>query len=112
MLPVLAWTLVALAAAAAVVLVASAASGGGRGGAGFLADLRAGVSARRHPDAEDAAAARAAEIEPVDVRLDEFLRATAVDDDGYLRVDEVRDVLTKARDRAVRGVQHLGSRSS
>jgi hypothetical protein len=48
----------------------------------------------------------------VDVRLDEFLRATAVDDDGYLQVDEVRDVLTKARDRAVRGVQSLGHRSA
>jgi hypothetical protein len=56
MLPVLVWTLVALVAAAAVVLVAS---GGDRRGAGFLADLRAGVSARRHPDAEHAAAARA-----------------------------------------------------
>lgn len=112
MLPVLVWTLVALAAAAVVVLVASATTSGGRGGAGFLADLRAGVSARRHPDAEDAAATRAAAIEPVDVRLDEFLRATAVDDDGYLQVDEVRDVLMKARDRAVRGVQHLGSRSA
>lgn len=112
MLPVLVWTLVALVAAAAVVLVASAASGEGRRGAGFLADLRAGVAARRHPDAEDVAATRAAEIEPVDVPLDEFLRATAVDDDGYLQVDEVRDVLTKARDRAVRGVQSLGHRSA
>jgi hypothetical protein len=112
MLPVLVWTCVALLAAAAVAMVASAANGDGRRGAGFLTDLRAGVAARRHPGAEDAAAARAAEIEPVDVRLDEFLRATAVDDDGYLQVDEVRDVLTKARDRAVRGVQHLGNRSA
>jgi len=112
MLTVLVWTFVALVAAAAVVLVASAASGGGRRGAGFVADLRAGVAARRHPDAESDAAAHAAEIEPVDVRLDEFLRATAVDDDGYLQVDEMRDVLTKARDRAVRSVQGLGSRSA
>ncbi|MGV8976564.1 MAG: hypothetical protein ACOH17_00820 [Cellulomonas sp.] len=112
MLTVLVWTLVALVAAAAVAAVASATSGGGRQGAGFFADLRAGISARRHPDAEDAAAARAAAVEPVDVRLDEFLRATAVQDDGYLQVDEVRDVLTKARDRAVRSVHHLGSRSA
>jgi hypothetical protein len=112
MLPVLVWTLVALVAAAAVVLVASATNGEGRRGSGFLADLRAGVAARRHPDAEDLAAARAAEIEPVDVPLDEFLQATAVDDDGYLQVDEVRDVLTKARDRAVRGVQSFGHHRS
>ena len=109
MLPVLVWTLVALVAAAAVVLVAS---GEGHRGAGFLADLRAGVAARRHPDADDLSAARAAEIEPVDVPLDEFLRATAVDDEGYLQVDEVRDALTKARDRAVRGVQSLGHPSA
>jgi hypothetical protein len=109
MLPLLVWTLVALVAAAVVALIANAASSGeGLGGVGFLTDLRAGLAARRHPDAEDAAATRAAEVEPVDVRLDEFLQATAVDDDGYLQADEMRDALTKARDRAVRGVQGLG----
>jgi hypothetical protein len=113
MLPVFVWTLVALAAAAAVALIANAASSGdGPGGAGFLTDLRAGLAARRHPDTADVAAARAAEVEPVDVPLDEFLRATAVDDDGYLQADEVRDAFAKVRDRAVRGVQGLGHRSA
>jgi hypothetical protein len=113
MLPVFVWTLAALVAAAAVALIANAASGGdGPGGAGFLTDLRAGLAARRHRDTVDVAAARAAEVEPVDVQLDEFLRATAVDEDGYLQADEVRDALTRVRDRAVRSVQGLGHHSA
>lgn len=108
----LVWTLVALAAAAVVVVVAGATTVERGEGSTFLADLRAGLRARRHPDAEQAAAAQAAEVEPLDVPLDEFLRATAVEHDGYLQVDEVRDVLVKARDRAVHTAQSLGRRSA
>jgi len=102
------WTLVALGVAAVVVLVASRTASDRRDGPTFVHDFRAGWSARRHPDAEQVAAALAAELEPVDVPLDEFLRVTAVEDDGYLQVDEVLDVLLQARDKAFHSVQELG----
>lgn len=101
------WTAIALVAAGVVVLVASATSNGSD--ASFLADLRAGLAARRDPAA--APAAELADAEPVDVPLDEFLLATQVDDDGYLHVDELRDTLGKAKQKAVRSVAGLGRRT-
>lgn len=95
------WILVALLAAAAVLVVVSSQSAG----AGPWQTFRRGLQARRDPDAEQAAAARAAAADPVDLSLAEFLRATASEGDGYLNPDELVDDLRTARDRAAQVVR-------
>jgi len=90
------WILVALLAAAAVLVVVSA----GAEAESPWSAFRRGVRGRRHPDAEQAEAARAAAERPVDLSLADFLRATASEGDGYLHPDELADDLRSARERA------------
>jgi hypothetical protein len=108
----LVWITVALIAAGVVVVVANAASHtpGRDADATFWRDLRAGLAARRGPGARGTQARDRAEAEPVDVPLDEFLRATQTDD-GYVQLDELAHALSKAKDSAVRSVHVLGRRS-
>ncbi|MFI2752778.1 hypothetical protein ACGIF2_04995 [Cellulomonas sp. P22] len=121
MIAVVVWTIVALVSGAGVLLVASVATGE-RGADGDqdrdlragLAELRRSVTGlatlRRRPP-EEAEALRAAS-EPVDVRLEEFLRVAAVEDDGYLQADELTDTLSRAREKAARSVPRIGRRSA
>lgn len=90
------WILVALLAAAAVFLVVSATGED----SGPRTSFRRAWRGRRHPDAEQEAAARAASARPVDLSLADFLRATASEGDGYLHPDELADDLRLARERA------------
>jgi len=100
---VLVAVLVALIVAVAVLLVASAVGGGASDdGQGPLRSFRAGLAARKHPDAEQREAALAAAAEPVDVSLDELLSANAEDGAAYLDVDELGATLNRARERAAR----------
>ncbi len=118
MTAVVVWTIVAFVAGAAVLLVASVAPRPGeesedRGLRSGLEDLRHGVLhlVGRRGD-RGASAGESAQAEPVDVRLDEFLQATAVDEDAYLRADDITDTLAKAREKAARTVPWLGKRSA
>ncbi|WP_291809224.1 hypothetical protein [Cellulomonas sp.] len=95
------WTLVALLTAAAVFLVVSASTGADNP----LTTFRRGVRARRNPDRDQAAAARAATAAPVDLSLADFLRATASEGDGYLHPDELVEDLRVARERAAAAVR-------
>lgn len=95
------WILVALLAAAAVLVVVTSGTGHDDPWRTFLRGLRA----RRHPDADQAAAARAAAADPVDLSLADFLRATASEGDGYLHPDELVDDLRSARERAAHVVR-------
>ncbi len=90
------WILVALLAAAAVFLLVPVRSDGESPWTAF----RRGLRARRHPDAEQEEAARAAAAQPVDLSLADFLRATASEGDGYLQPEELADDLRTAKDRA------------
>ncbi|NMR19604.1 hypothetical protein [Cellulomonas fimi] len=101
MTSILVGTLVALAAAVLVLVLASVAGGREGGPAGLLATLRGGIQQVRggrplvttHDDA-------------VDDDLDEFFAATEVDEDPYLRVDDLTGTWGRVRARAVRGVAH------
>ena len=62
--------------------------------------FRRGVSGRRNPDAEQRAAAEAADIEPVDLSLAQFLRETVDEGAAYVQVDDLAATLQRARDRA------------
>lgn len=95
------WILVALLAAAAVLVVVTS----GTDGAGLWRTFRRGLQARRNPDAEQAAAARAAAAAPVDLSLADFLRATASEGDGYLHPEELVEDLRSARERAAHVVR-------
>lgn len=113
MIPYILWTLVAVLAAAGVLLVASVAGGAPDdhvGFRGFVRDLRRGVAARRNPAPEQVEAARVADVEPVEVSIDEMFRVAAVDEDPYLHVDDLTDALGKAKRKAVRGVTGLSRR--
>ena len=88
--------LVALLAAGFVLLVASATSAGDSQGSPWRS-FRAGWAARGTRDE----AARAAEAEPVDLKLVEFLTVTADEGDPYLHVDELGEGLHRARDKAL-----------
>ena len=90
------WILVALLAAVAVFLVVPPSTQG----AGPLTSFRRAWRGRKHPDAEQAEAARAAAAEPVDLSLADFLRATASEGDGYLHPEELAEDLRLARERA------------
>jgi hypothetical protein len=93
--------LLALIAALAVTLMASveAPRADGEGPLrAFVRGLRAGL---RRPDAEQVAAARAAAAHPVDVSLDEMLRANVERGEGYVSPDEIVDELHEAAERVL-----------
>ncbi len=103
MLPVVIAILVALAVAAAVLLVASTAEPDERrDDESPWQAFRRGLRARRHPAPDQVAAAQAAQAEPVDVSLAEFLDATTEQGEGYLHVDDLSASLARAREKAVR----------
>lgn len=91
------WIFVALLVSVAVFVVASSNAGPDES---LWAAWQRAWRARRNPVPEDEAAARAASVEPVDVSLAEFLRATASEGDGYLHTDELVHELRTARERA------------
>ncbi|WP_273651547.1 hypothetical protein [Cellulomonas fimi] len=104
---VLVGILVSLLVAFAVLILAGVAAGSGAPGEernGPLRAFRAGWAARKHPDADQTAAAAAAAVRPVDVSLDEFLRATADEGDPYLQVDDLADTLQRASRKAARAL--------
>lgn len=104
---VLVGILVSLLVAFAVLILAGVAAGSGAPGEERNSPwraFRAGWAARKHPDADQAAAAAAASVRPVDVSLDEFLRATADEGDPYLQVDDLADTLQRASRKAARAL--------
>jgi len=89
-MPVLLLVVVVIAVLSALVVLAMArAQGAGDRSEGPLRAFRRGISARRHPDAEQRAQARAAEAEPVDVTLAEMLRGAVESGEGYLQPAEI-----------------------
>jgi len=102
-LPVIVAVLVALVVAGVVLLVASASdTDDRRDDESPLQAFRRGWRARRDPAPEQVAAAQAAQAEPVDLSLADFLQATAEQGEGYLHVDDLQVGLQRARDKAVR----------
>ncbi len=102
-LPVVIAVLVALAVAAAVLLVASSSDADDRrDDESPWQAFRRGLRARRHPAPDQIAAAQAADAEPVDLSLADFLNATAEQGEGYLHVDDLSAGLARAKDKAVR----------
>lgn len=95
------WILLVLFVVAAALLVVTARGGQDGPWQTFLRGLRA----RRNPDPEQHAAARAASARPVDLSLADFLRATASEGDGYLRPDELVEDLRTVRERAAQAVR-------
>ncbi|OJV59578.1 MAG: hypothetical protein BGO38_12220 [Cellulomonas sp. 73-145] len=83
-----------------VVLLASTPRG--RDEESPLRAFRRGLRGRRHPDADQVAAARAAAVEPVDVSLGEMLAANVERGEGYVSVDELTEPLLHAREMAAR----------
>lgn len=100
------WILLSLFAAAAVLFVVSSRADED----GPWQTFRRGWQARRHPDPEQTAAARAASAEPVDLSLAEFLRATVSEGDGYLNPDELVENVRHAKERATAVVRPRRSR--
>ena len=94
--------LVVVALLVTVVVLVEAAPGTSRDGESPLRAFRRGLRARRHPDAEQLAAARAAAVEPMDVSLSEMLAANVERGGGYLSVDELTEPLLHAREVAAR----------
>ncbi|ADG74361.1 hypothetical protein Cfla_1463 [Cellulomonas flavigena DSM 20109] len=90
------WILLSLLAAAAVLVLVSSRSDED----GPWRTFRRGWKARRDPDPEQAAAARAASAAPVDLSLADFLRATASEGDGYLNPDDLVENVRHATERA------------
>ena len=98
-MPILVAIFVALLVAGGVLLVASVSSTRrDRRSGSALQTLKAGLSGHNHPDADVSAAA---EAEPVDVSLAEFLRATVEEGEPYLHVDDLTSTLHDARSKAV-----------
>lgn len=106
MLSIFVWTLVALGAAVLVLVVASVTNGRDGGLRSFLRDLRAGL--REWRSRGIAAPVTAIEPEPVDATFDEFFAAAQVDDEAYLRVDDLTDTLAWARARASQASRSVG----
>jgi hypothetical protein len=65
-----------------------------------LATFRSGLAGRRHPDADQRAAAAAAAVEPVDLTLAQFLRETVDEGEAYLQVDDLAATLQRAKEKA------------
>ena len=105
MLPVIIGVLVALVVAGLVLLVASTSDADERrDDESPLRAFRRGWRARKNPAPDQVDAARAAEAEPVDLSLAEFLRATAEQGEGYLHVDDLQAGLHRAREKAARAI--------
>lgn len=120
--PIIAWMLVAILAAV-IVLVVAGSSQNASGFRGFLGDLRRESSARsagRHaapelgqphvvqphvvqPHVVQAAAA----AEPVDMDIEEFFSLGQTSEPAYVSVEEIQDVLARARDAAARRIPTL-----
>ncbi|GEL94376.1 hypothetical protein [Cellulomonas composti] len=111
-MPVVIGIFVALLVAAAVLVLASvfsARSGGTTAGdvAGedsLWTTFRRGLTGRRNPAPDQVAAAAAAEAEPVDLSLADFLRATADDGEPYLQADDLSEGLRSAGRKAARAL--------
>lgn len=82
--------ILAVLAAAAVALLALGQAPRGDG-EGSLRAVRQGLAARRHPDADQRAAARAAAVEPADVSLGEMLSANVEDGAGYVQPGDLAE---------------------
>ncbi len=98
--------LVALVVAAFVLLVASVASTerDERSNHSPWRSFRRGLSARRNPEPDQVAAAQAAQADPVDLSLADFLRQAADDGEPYLGVEDLGQSLVRARDKAARAL--------
>ena len=98
---VLITVLLALLAAAVVALLALTQAPKGERGRP-VHSFRRGLRAWLRPDEEQAAAARAAAaVEPVDVSLDQMLRANVEFGEGYLQPDEISATLHDATSRVL-----------
>lgn len=104
--------LVVVALLVTVVVLLGATPGERRDAESPLQAFRRGLRARRHPDAEQLAAARAAAVEPVDVSLGEMLAANVERGEGYVSVDELTEHLLHARTVAARVLPGRDSRES
>jgi hypothetical protein len=122
--PIIAWMFVAVLAALGVLAVAGS-SQNASGFRGFLGDLRRESSARssgRHEapelgqsdDAEREAVAErvavaepVADAEPVDMNIEEFFSLGQSSEPAYVSVEEIQEVLTRARGAAVRRIPIL-----
>ncbi|HEY8720881.1 hypothetical protein [Pengzhenrongella sp.] len=101
------WTFFALGAAALVMVATGLMSGRTIGVKSVKRDVRAGLEEFRAHGKGLAAAG--ADAQPVNATFDEFFAGAQVDEDPYLRVDDLTDTLAKTRDLASRGVD-LASR--
>ena len=120
--PIIVWMLVALFAAV-IVLVVAGSSQNASGFLGYLGDLRRESSARsagRHavPElgqphvvesyaVESYAVQPAADAEPVDMDIEEFFSFGQTSEPAYVSLEEIQDVLARARDAAARRIPTL-----
>lgn len=119
---IIVWMLVALFAAV-IVLVVAGSSQNASGFRGLLGDLRRESSARsagRHAAPElgqphvvqphvvqPHVVQAAAEAEPVDMDIEEFFSLGQSSEPAYVSVEEIQDVLARARDAAARRIPTL-----
>lgn len=104
----LVWSLIVLVLAIGVLILAGTESGETWSIREFVRDLRSGVTARRRARSGQPLSPNEVEDEPVDISMEALFRETSVDDDdAYLRVDEITETLTRAKDMALRGVHGL-----
>ena len=114
MVPVLISLLLALATALLVLLVASVAGGRSTGTGEFLGHLRSGLrrgERRRGPGllAETRREhAEVADVEPSSV--DDLFTIGQEQPQGYVEVEELTQTLSRAKERAVRGVSQIARR--
>ncbi|HEY0117897.1 MAG TPA: hypothetical protein VGC04_03850 [Cellulomonas sp.] len=99
---VLVVVILALLAAAAVVLLATA-QAPRRDGEHPLRAFARGLRSWLRPDAEQQAEARAAAADPVDVSLEQMLRANVEAGEGYLQPEEITGSLHAAAVRVMPG---------
>ena len=125
--PLIAWMLVAILAAV-IVLVVAGSSQNASGFRGLLGDLRRESSARsagRHAAPElgqphvvqphvvqphvvqPHVVQAAAEAEPVDMDIEEFFSFGQTSEPAYVSLEEIQDVLARARDAAARRIPTL-----
>lgn len=113
MAPVVIWILVALATAGVVLLIASVTGDRSGGVREFVDDLRAGLSRRQGPREGLLAGARRELVEVADVEtssVDDLFAVGQPQEVAYVAAEELAETLTRAKDRAVRGVSHLTRR--
>ena len=99
-MPIVVGILIALLVAGGVLFVASVVSSARDRQESPWRAFRRGLTGRKHPDAEQRAAAAAAAVEPLDLSLADFLRVTAEEGEPYLDVDALTTTLHDARSRA------------